>query len=180
MLGLSTEAGTVLRIYGWSAQRSTVQLQKVLRWYKLGRLAGVPVVVLPFSPTNQLENRQGGISTSIMVEANPYICGGIAPSSSTCWGPTGWKLLCLKSPWSASFQEMENQMTRWPTHPSGKIKAETCWTTLVRTLSTVWGKGSFSLQHWWGLIWSIMSSSGLLSTKVIWFTGVSPVEWGLK
>lgn len=67
-----------------------------------------------------------------------------------------------------------------PTHPSWKKRAEACWTTLVRALPAVWGKGSFSLQHWWGLIWSIMSSSGLPSTKEIWFTGVSPVQWGLK
>lgn len=42
------------------------------------------------------------------------------------------------------------------------------WAVLGRALSTGWGKWSFCFtQHQWGCIWSIMSISGLSSTKRI-------------
>lgn len=56
------------------------------------------VVVPPFRGTaTSWRTGQGGTSsTSTMAKANPYICGGITPNTSTCWGPTVWKVALLK------------------------------------------------------------------------------------
>lgn len=113
MPGLSTGADTVLHVSEWCGWRSTMHLGQVHRWYKPARLAGVPVVVPPFRGSmTSWRTGQGGISTSIMIKWNPYICGGITPSTSTCWGPTGWKVVLPKR--SLEWKLSRKWKTRWP------------------------------------------------------------------